>query len=104
MTGHLKTLQSPISRGYLDDITYVKVPIFWSGLINSQLQHGLASVSDKEISQDGWAHYVDNVTMPQEILETFDVSLLEPQDKIPDGHVSCNAFMNYAVRTLQMMR
>ena len=26
MTGHLNTIQSPINRGYVDDIQYVKVP------------------------------------------------------------------------------
>ena len=104
VTGHAKTIQSPISRSYFDDITYVKVPPLWSTLINpSQLQHGLASISDKEISADGWSRCQANVTMPPDLLKPFDHCLLELQEKIPDGNASCAAFMNYAVRALQIM-
>ena len=41
--------------------------------------------------------------MPPELLKTFDMTLLEPQEKIPHGNASCVAFMNYVYRTLQMM-
>ena len=69
----------------------------------AQFQHCLASISDKEISADGWSRCVDNVSMPPELLKSFDYSLLEPQDKIPDGNASRVACVNYVVRTLQMM-
>ena len=104
MTGHLKTFQSPINRGHFDDIQCVKVPAFWSTLLNpSQLQHGLASISEKEISQDGWARCVDASTMPPELVKPFDYALLEPVDKIPDENAFCVAFTNYAVRALQIV-
>ena len=46
MTGHLQKLQSPISKSYFDNIEYVKVPAFWSGIMNpNQRQHALASVT-----------------------------------------------------------
>ena len=61
------------------------------------------SVSDKEVSADGWSRCMDGYSMPPELLKTFDHSLLEPQDKIPEGNDSCVAFMNYVYRTLQMM-
>ena len=58
--GHLTKIQSVINRGYFDDIQYVEVPASWCKFMNaSQLQHGLASVSEKEISQDGWARCTD---------------------------------------------
>ena len=70
VTVHLKTIQSPINHGYFDVIQYVKVPAFWSTLLNpAQLQHGNASISDKEVNQDGWARCVDAATMPPELLK-----------------------------------
>ena len=68
-----------------------------------QFHHGLVSVSDKEVSADGWSRCVDNVSMPPDLLKPFDVSLFEPQEKIPHGNASCVAFVNYVYRTLQMM-
>ena len=106
MAGHLKTIQSPINSGCFGEIQYVKVPSFWSTILNpSQLQHGhgLASVSEKEASHDGWVRCTDASAMSPEFLKPFGMSLLEPVDKIPDGNASCVAFMNYAVRALQMM-
>ena len=51
MTGHLQKLQSPISKSYFEQIEYVKVPAFWSGILNPyQLQHALKSVSEKWIN------------------------------------------------------
>ena len=32
----------------------------------------------------------------------FDISLLEPTEKIPDGNASSIAVMNYATRVLQL--
>ena len=56
MTGHLQKLQSPISKSYFDSIEYVKVPAFWSGIMNPhQLQHALASVSEKWVNRIGQA-------------------------------------------------
>ena len=53
MTGHLQKLQSPISKSYFEQIEYVKVPAFWSGILNPyQLQHALASVSEKWINRN----------------------------------------------------
>ena len=104
MTGHLKTLQSPINRSYFDKIPYVKVPAFWSMLLSaSQLQHGLASVSKKELTQDAWVRVEDLNHIPPELLKDFDRSQLEPSDKIPEGNASAVALMNYTLRTLQML-
>ena len=69
----------------------------------SQLQHGAASISEKEVSQDGWVRCPNAATTPLELLKPFDYSLPEPNDKIPDGNASCVAFMNDLVRALQMM-
>ena len=45
VTGHLQNLKSPISKSYFDQIEYVKVPAFWSTILNAyQLQHALAGV------------------------------------------------------------
>ena len=71
MTGHLTKIQSPINKSYFETIEYVKVPGFWSGITNvHQLQHALASISDKVISQD-WAG-IDQRDFNQD----FDMSLL----------------------------
>ena len=40
--------------------------------------------------------------IPPDLLKDFDHSLLEPSNKIPEGNVSCIAFVNYTLRTLQM--
>ena len=45
MTGHLTRLQSPISKSYFAEIDYVRVPAFWSSILNPP-QHALASVSE----------------------------------------------------------
>ena len=103
MTCHLTKIQAVINRGYFDDIQYVKVPALWSKVMNaSQLQPGLASVSE-EVSRDGWAVCTDQAIIPPELLKPFDMSLLEPTEKIPAGNASFVAVTNYAVRTLQMM-
>ena len=53
MTGHLQKLQCPISKSYFDQIEYVKVPAFWSSILNPfQLQHALASVSEKWVNRN----------------------------------------------------
>ena len=67
-----------------------------------QLQHALASVSDKALSKDGWTD-MDQRDLPPELNQTLDMSLLEPPEKIPDGNVSSVAVMNYVVRALQNM-
>ena len=86
MTGHLKTLQSPIQRSYFDEILHAKAPAFWSTLLNTaQLQHGLASVSDKELTQNALVRVQSpNHIPPELLLKDFDDSLLEPSDKIPE--------------------
>ena len=55
----------------------------------AEFHHGLTSVSDKEASADGWSRCTDGTTMPPDLLKPFDVTLLEPQDKILDGNASC---------------
>ena len=45
-----------------------------------QLQHGLASVSEKELTQDAWPRVQHPNHIPPELLKDFDHSLL-----IPDG-------------------
>ena len=57
----------------------------------AQFHHGLTSVSDKEVSQDGRSCCTH---MPPDLLKPFDFSLLKPQDKIPDGNASWVAFMH----------
>ena len=95
VTGHLKTIQSPITCDHFDEIQHVKVPTFWSIILNPpQLQHGLESISKEEISQDGWVRCADASTTPLELLKPFEYSLLELTDKTPDGHASCVAFVN----------
>ena len=104
MIGHLKTLQSPINCSYFEEIPYVKVQAFWRTLLHpAQVQHGLASVSENELSQDAWVRVQDPNHIPPELLKDFDHSLLEPADLIPDGSASCVAFMNYTLRTLQIV-
>ena len=52
------SLQS--TAGYFDAVEYVKVPAFWSKLMDpAQFHHGLTSVSDQEASQDGWSRWTD---------------------------------------------
>ena len=34
MTGHLTKLQSPFTKGYFEKMEYVKVPAFWSNVMN----------------------------------------------------------------------
>ena len=82
----------------------IKVPAFGSHIMNTvQFHHGLLSVSDKEVLADGWSHCQNNVSLPPDLLKRFDMSLLEPQEKIPHGNASCVAFVIYVYRTLQMM-
>ena len=46
-------VKQPCRTTYFDETPYVKVPAFWGTLVNaSQLQHGLASVSEKELTKD----------------------------------------------------
>ena len=98
MTGRLTKLQSLMTNGYFDKIDYVKVPGFWSSIMNvHQLQHALASVSDKRVSQD-WAD-IDQHDFPSELNQNFDTSLLFPPEKIPDGNASAIAVVNYVIRT-----
>ena len=93
VTGHLKVIKTTINNSYPDDTEYVRVPAFWSHIVDPvQFQHGLASVSGKEVSADGWSK--DNVSKPPELLKPFDASVREPQDKIPDRNASCAAFMH----------
>ena len=95
VTSHLKVLRSTTNRRYFEEITYIKVPAFLSCIMEPvQFHYALASVSDKDISADGWSHCVDNVSMPPNLLKPFDMSLLEPQDRIPHGN--CVAFVNFA--------
>ena len=84
MTGHLQKLQSPISKSYFDNIEYVKVPAFWSGILNPhQLQHALASVSEKWVNRN-WSS-ADARDFPPELNQQFDTSLLNPPELIPEG-------------------
>ena len=102
MTGHLTRLQSPNSKPYFEKIEYVKVPAFWSRIITAhQLQHALASVSDKMVSQD-WVNS-DPKDFPSELNQTFDTSLLTPTEGVPDGNASAIAVVSYVVCTLQVM-
>ena len=84
MTGHLKKLQSPISKSYFDTIDYVKVPASWSSIMSQhQLQHALASVSEKWVNRD-WSDS-DHREFPSELNQPFDTSLLNPPERIPDA-------------------
>ena len=76
MTGHLKKLQSPISKSYFETIEYVKVPAFWSS-------------GHRELSS--------------ELIQPFDTSLLNPPERIPDGAASAIAVISYVIRLLQIM-
>ena len=66
-----------------------------------QLQHALASVSEKMVSQD-WLNS-DPREFPSELNQTFDPAMLTPHEGIPDGTASAIAVVNYVVRTLQVM-
>ena len=88
-------------RGYFDEIEYAKAPAFWSQLIGPvQFHHGFASVSDKEVSPDG-RH--QNANAPPEVTKPLDRSLLDVQDKIPEGNASAVAIMQYVSSKLQIM-
>ena len=77
MAGHLTKIHSPINWSYFEKIDHVKVPAFWYRIMNvHQLQHALASVSDKMLSQDGWTD-MDPHDFSPELGQTFDTSLLE---------------------------
>ena len=87
----------------MTSLTYVKVQAFWSQLINpSQLRHGLASISDKEISADGWPRWLDTVSMPPELLKTFSSLMARASRQDSRWNASCVAFMKFAVRALQI--
>ena len=102
MTGHLKNLRSPISKSYLENIEYVKVPAFRTSImIPRQLQHALASVSEKWINRD-WSA-TDPRDFPPELNQDFETSLLNPSDRIPDGAASAIAVISYVTRVLQIM-
>ena len=59
MTGHLQNLKSPISKPYFDQIEYVKVPAFWSAILNPyQLQHALAGVIEKWVNR-AWSRSLE---------------------------------------------
>ena len=66
-----------------------------------QFHHGLGSVS--KVSAHGWSRCQDNVSMPPDLLKSFDFSLPEPQEKILQGNASRVAFMSYVHHTLQIM-
>ena len=103
MTGHLTKIQSPINKSYFENLEYVKVPGFWSSIMNvHQLQHALAGISEKTLSKDGWTD-MDPREFPPELNQDFDTSLLYPPEKIPMGNASSIAVINYVVRVLQIM-
>ena len=82
ITGHLKVLKTTTNKSYFDEITYVKVPAFWSHLMQPvQFHHGLVSVSDKEVSADGCSRCKDSISMPPELLKNFDHSVLSTRKK-----------------------
>ena len=103
MTGHLTKIQSPIGCSYFEKIEYAKVPAFWTDIMNvHQLQHALASVSDKVLSQDGRTD-MDLRGFPPELNQPFDMSLLETNENIPDGNASSVAVTSYVIRVLQIV-
>ena len=54
ITGHLKTIQTTINKSYFDDIEYVKIPAFWSHLMDPvQLQHAWPQSVTKRFLQMG---------------------------------------------------
>ena len=57
--GKLWSSWTTANRSYFEEITYVKVPaLSWSDLKQPvQFHHGLVSVSDKEVSADGWSRF-----------------------------------------------
>ena len=102
MTGHLQRLQSPISKSYFENIECVKVAAFWSGILNPhQLQHALASVSEKCVNRN-WSTS-DPKDFPPELNQQFDTSLLSPPEPIPEGAASAIAVISYVTRVLQIM-
>ena len=101
MTGHLQKLQSLISKSYFDNIEYVRIPAFWSGIVNPhQLQHALASVSEKWVNRNWSAS--DPRDFPSELNQPFDTSLLSPPEPIPEGAASAIAVISYVTRVLQV--
>ena len=102
MTGQLKKLQSPISKSYFEMIDYVKVPAFWSSIMNPhQLQHALASISEECVNRD-WSE-ADPRDFPSELNQPFDTSRLNPPEHFPDGAASAIAVISYVIRLLQIM-
>ena len=102
MTGHLQKLQSPISKSYFEQIEYVKVPAFWTEILNPfQLQHALASVSEKWVNRN-WSRAEDK-HFPPELNQKFDTTLLSPPELIPEGSGSAIAVVSYVTRVLQLM-
>ena len=89
MTGHLKKLQSLISKSYFENIEYLKVQGFWSSILNPHpLQRALASVSEKWVNRD-WSD-ADHRDFPSE-------------KRIPDGAASAIAAISYVIRILEIM-
>ena len=102
MTGHLQELQSPISKSYFENIEYVKIPAFWSGILNPyQLQHALASVSEKWVNRN-WSN-ADARDFPPGLNQPIDTSLLNPPELIPEGSESAITVISYVTRVLQIM-
>ena len=78
MTGHLQKLQSPISKSYFENIEYAKIPAFWSGILNPfQLQHALASVSEKSQLRSG-STGIDRVQITGTSLQSSTSSSTQP--------------------------
>ena len=97
MTGHLQNLKSPISKPYFDQIEYVKVPAFWSAILNPyQLQHALAGVTEKWVNRV-WSRSQEE-NFPPELNQKFDTSLLNPPELIPDGSASAIVVISYVTR------
>ena len=102
MTGHLQKLQSPTSKSYFEQIDYVKVPAFWSSILNLyQLQHALASVSERWVNRN-WSSS-DARDFPPELNQKFGTALLSPPELIQDGSGSAFAVISYVTRVLQLM-
>ena len=57
-----------------------------------QLQHALASVSEKWVNRE-WST-TDPRDFPPELNQAFDASLLNPPERIPDGAASTIAVIN----------
>ena len=70
---------------------------------NPLYKHGLASSNKKGLTKDAWVRVQNPNHIPPELLKEFDRSLLEPSGRIPEGNASYIAFVNYTLRTLQMI-